>query len=246
MSRPDFRRGYLRVPFSVWMKVFCRPLLTRRQIKLVSFVIRESWGWQTAGREPRTWTRPLASRDFALATGLSTDDLRRVLLALIERGVFREDHGRYQFISDPQLWKTLPARPPEPRYPPPQSPAFTAVPARFSPGSNKGNISKDNGFGLPVEALHPPVDNSPSSFVASTVGLRLADIVAAFVGSLSEAQADALRRWICEAGVAGVWAALEPAFREGPLVAREHFEALIEEKLPSIERDAADGKEADA
>lgn len=270
MSRLDFRRGYLRVPLAVWLTVFCRPLLTRRQFQLVSVVIRESWGWQTRGGEPQLWTKPLTSRDFAQATGLSTDHLRRDLRRLIARGVLREQTGRYQFVSEPRLWRTLPAPAPEARPLPPESTASPAVLAAGSPGLNKQTKVKDNGPASPGP-VSPPVENSSSSPASVAFGAvaaatpplvgervvgteraadservvgseRVADIVAAFVGSLTSGQADALRRWVCAEGVAGVWDALEPAFRQGPLVARRALLAALaartgsEEPLRRVER----------
>src|SRR3954470_20469010 len=93
---PNYERGYLRVPLSVWADLYCRAPLTRRQLQLVSAVLRESWGWQLRKGEVRLWTRPLTASHFAAATGLSTDHLARDLRALVARRVLDEREGRYQ------------------------------------------------------------------------------------------------------------------------------------------------------
>ena len=46
MSHPDYSRGYLRVPLDTWLAVYCQAALSRRQLQLLSFVIRETWGWR--------------------------------------------------------------------------------------------------------------------------------------------------------------------------------------------------------
>src|SRR5437870_13702023 len=123
---PDFRRGYLRVPLTVWQALYCRAPLTRRQLQLVSVVIRESWGWQKPGGEVYRWTRPLTVRQFAQATGLSTDHLRRDLQVLVAQGILREQAGRYQLVPDPGLWKTWLPLPLKRRSEAPKPPATSA------------------------------------------------------------------------------------------------------------------------
>ena len=108
---PDYRRGYLRVPLALWAQLYCRAPLTRRQLQLVSVVIRESWGWQRRG-QIQLWTRPLPPRQLAQLTGLSTDHLTRDLKALVAQGVLREQDQRYQLVPDPGLWKTRPSSTP--------------------------------------------------------------------------------------------------------------------------------------
>lgn len=243
-SRPDFRHGYLRVPLAVWMTLFCRGLLTRRQLQLACVVLRESWGWRGPDGEVRAWTRRLTTRQFAAATGLSTDHLRRDLSLLVRSGVLREAEGCYQLVPAPRLWTTALFRPPKRRSPPPKSPAAAAVSALSTPGVKTGKISKENGPPAPGGACSPPVDNSPSrpssrpSSPAPAaareqlarkrlVRERLVRVIAAFAGPLPAVQAGALARWIDAEGVAAVWIALEPALRRGPAAARRRLELLL-------------------
>jgi hypothetical protein len=101
---PDYGHGYLRVPLSVWAALYCRGPLTRRQLQLVSVVLRESWGWQTRGGGVHLWTRPLTTGHFARATGLATDHLARDLQLLVARGVLREKNRCYQLnASKPRV-----------------------------------------------------------------------------------------------------------------------------------------------
>lgn len=244
MNEPNFSRGYLRLPLMVWGTVYCRGPLTRRQLQLVSLVIRESWGWQRPGGQVHLWTRPLSPRQFAQATGLSTDHLRRDLNRLLERGVLRERQQRYQFVGDVQLWKadltpTLEVRPA-----PPEWPVLTAETAPADLASKKSKRKQRNVVRQPDPDLSTTGENSSSpralsrSFLSSdgpapisaTAIERLVDVVAAFVGSLSPREADALRLWIYEVGVAAVWAALEPAFRLGPTAGRERLQALLRQR----------------
>lgn len=136
---PDYGRGFLRVPHAVWMEVYCQAPLTRRQLQIVSVVLRESWGWRADSREGRVtdvndgspgsiqkrkgssnaagpgvrlWTRPLTPRAFARATGLSTDHLARDLRDLVSRGILREREGCYQFIGSPKEWQPKSKTPP--------------------------------------------------------------------------------------------------------------------------------------
>jgi len=236
VTAPDFRRGYLRIPLAVWLAVYCRALLTRRQLQLVSVVIRETWGWQTRGGDVRLWTRPLTPRQFGELTGLSTDHLARDLRDLVARGIVRVDGERYQFVPDPRLWITPPPPAPEQRPMAPEWWADGAESALGTPGVKTGKIKDRNVPHVTRSDLSPTGDNFrasrpdvrfadaewPGSDRAPTPPSpeRLADVITAFVGTLAPADAEALRAWICEAGNAGVWSALEPAFREGPAAGR--------------------------
>jgi len=125
---PDYASGYLRVPLAVWLGVFCRAPLTRRQLQLVAAVLRESWGWQGRGGGVRTWTRPLSPRHFASLTGLSTDRIARDLRDLVRRGALEERERRYRLVPDVARWGSggRPASGPEP---PAESTEPSAVPA---------------------------------------------------------------------------------------------------------------------
>jgi phage replication O-like protein O len=102
---PDFRRGFLRVPLAFWLEAYCRSPLTRREMQIVSAVLRESWGWNSRDGVPRLWTRPLPTRQFARLTGLSTDRLKQDVESLVERGVLLRRGDRYQAVTDPQAWR---------------------------------------------------------------------------------------------------------------------------------------------
>src|SRR4051794_36703740 len=121
---PDYARGFLRVPLDLWVALYCQAPLTRRQLQIVSVVLRESWGWQKKGGQVQLWTRPLSPRQLATLTGLSTDHLSQDLQSLIERGILRQEGRRYQLVPDPQRWITAPARARKPR------PAALKLPAR--------------------------------------------------------------------------------------------------------------------
>ena len=71
-------------------------------MQLISVVLRESWGWGAKGGGVRLWTRPLSTRRFAEATGLSTDRIARDLRLLVEAGVLLEGEGRYALGGFPQ------------------------------------------------------------------------------------------------------------------------------------------------
>lgn len=245
MIGPDFRRGYLRVPLAVWLTVFCRAPLTRRQLQIVSVVIRESWGWQSRSGEVRVWTRRLASRQLAEATGLSTDHLARDLRLLLDRGVLREQEGRYQFVWDTRLWKSPAEMPRIRRSVAPNRPHGTANRAATAPDVKIGNIEKRNvavptGSDLSTTgenvAATPSFQPTQLAFVrpsfpapqaAPTTVERLVDVVRAFVGALSVEDVATLRTWAETSNVAAVWAALEPHFRRGPMVARQRLASLL-------------------
>jgi hypothetical protein len=55
-------------------------------------------------------------------------------------------------------------------------------------------------------------------------------VIRSFVTQLSPQEAERLRRWIGDDGVAAVWSVLEPALRAGPLIARARLRALLEER----------------
>jgi phage replication O-like protein O len=135
---PDFRRGFLRVPLTFWLEAYCRAPLTRRELQIVSAVLRESWGWSAKDGGVRLWTRPLATRSLARLTGLSTDRLRRDVESLVRRGVFLRRGDRYRLIPDPRAWRprSYPqpgeGAPPNGRSRPPKPPgdaAETTLPA---------------------------------------------------------------------------------------------------------------------
>jgi hypothetical protein len=218
---PDYRRGYLRVPLPLWAELYCRAPLTRRQLQLISVVLRESWGWQRRG-QVQLWTRPLAPRQLAQLTGLSTDHLRRDLQALVQRGVLREQDYQYQLVPDPGLWKTRPPSAPKQRAPAPKPPAPAAKTALFPPDLKIVN-KKQRNEGLPVDKSASPsvVPESQHPF-PERLGLeaRFGQVVEAFVGTLSAAESQQLRQWIARDGVALVWHELEDAFRRGPRAVR--------------------------
>ena len=213
MNAPDYRRGYLRVPLAIWAALYCHAPLTRRQLQLVSLVIRESWGWRT--REGvQEWTRPLSPKQLAEATGLSTDHISRDLRQLLAAGVLRGQGSRYQFVPDVELWITDQLRAPKAQLPAPKETLAGVGNALSTPASKIGKKEERNVVQRPAYQVPGAVDKfARRSPVALLLVNRLADIVSAFVGSLSERHVDALRAWICQDGIAAVWRSLEPSFR---------------------------------
>jgi hypothetical protein len=228
---PDFRRGFLRVPLSIWIDLYCRAPLTRRQLQIVSVVIRESWGWQKPGGEVYRWTRPLTPRQFAALTGLSTDHLARDLKVLVAQGVLRERAGQYQLLPDLGLWKTSTPAPPEGRPAAPKSPGWSAETALPLPGLKTDHKQQRN--------VVRPVDNFASALLAppgkpslsqrALLEARFCRVVAAFVGGMSQDEAEGLRARVQHEGIAAVWASLGPAFRSGPAAVRAVLQQPVEE-----------------
>jgi len=226
---PDFRRGYLRIPHAVWTAVYCRAPLSRRQLQLVSVVLRESWGWSDGQGYVNLWTRPLPTRAFADATGLNTDHIRRDLLELVLREVLLQDGERYRFVPDVRLWKRLEPPPPKEMGGAPEHPPSSAGVASSTPVLKKPNTEERNVPGARESGSSTAGDNSEPPSLAS-LAPRLADVVTAFVGALPPATAEALRRWICEDGIATVWQSLEPSLRQDPLTARHELERLLAQR----------------
>lgn len=232
MTQPDYQHGYLRIPLALWLAVFCGGLLTRRQLQLVAVVIRQSWGWRLRSGEVQNWTRPLSSREFARATGLSTDHLQRDLDDLRARGVLRVDLRRYQFVADFRRWKTPPPRARQTRRAALFVPPASGNSALLPPGVKKPKKEKENEVGAPGRELSPTEDNSSSFAVeayasrpVTTAPLvaRFVAIVAAFTGPLSPLQAGVLRRRLGARSLAAVWRALEPGFRGDQKAAQRHL-----------------------
>jgi hypothetical protein len=241
---PDYSRGYLRLPLNVWLSVFCRGMLTRRQIQLVSVVIRESWGWRSTDGSVHTWTRPLTTRQFAEATGLSVDHLRRDLQVLLDRGILRERAGRYQFIGAPALWITDATSAPDQRELALKQSEATAEDAlsnlaskkdyrkqRNVPGFSEADFSTAGGNSSSRSSLVRPGSQGPVDLAEASPARRLTDVITAFVGPLSQVEADALQLWTYDASVAAVWAAVEPAFRQGPVAGRRRLQALLAKRM---------------
>jgi len=254
---PDFTRGYLRIPLTVWRAVFCRAPLKRRQLQIVAMVIRESWGWHTRGGEVRTWTRPLTSGDFAEATDLTTDHISRDLRELLARGVLYHHNGRYAFNPGPQLWKTAERPAPNQRSLPLETRRRTAESALAASSLKKPYTKIDNVPAQSVGDFSPTVENPPidvrftparlpfehslspiaqASRTAPAPAERFVAVVAAFVGQLSAGDAAALRTLIARRGVSSVWQALEPALRAGRTKARRQLQTLLAPLLPSHSR----------
>lgn len=226
----DFARGYLRVPLAVWAALYCRAPLTRRQLQLVSVVIRESWGWQTKGGRVYLWTRPLSSCQFAQFTGLSTDRIARDLKVLLARGILREREGRYQLVAEPRLWKTLSTPASEQRPPAPKRPAAGAETALPAPDLKISHKQQRNVRPLPEKRLSTRVDKwlaishegegTAKATPAASAEERFLQVVSAFAGELSPAESERLRVWIRQDGVDRVWQTLAEAFRCGPRALR--------------------------
>lgn len=244
MTAPDFSHGYLRIPLAVWLSVYCRTSLTRRQLQLVSLVLRESWGWRTRDGRVHTWTRPLSTRQFAEGTGLPLDHLLREIDRLVARGILRRQGERYQFCAEPAMWITLPASARELRGIAPEWPDGEGENALRNLGSKirerkQRNVRTASETEISTAGENPSSRSSSSRLFDQAAGAagisaaaaeRLADIVAAFVGSLTPSQSEILRLWIYQEGVAAVWSTLEPSFREGALPGRLKLEDVLNER----------------
>jgi hypothetical protein len=244
---PDYDHGYVRVPLSIWAALYCQAPLTRRQLQLVSHVLRESWGWQTKDGQVYRWTRPLTPRRFSAATGLSTDHLTQDLRILVARGLLREAGRRYQLVPDPALWKTHPSRAPKSRAERVQTAADIAKTALLPSAVKKAKKEQRNVPRSPESELSPSGDNSLSRVSASDappdrsraavrapadpgVAEPLVRLIESFVGPLSPREAGVLRAWIAAAGVVPVWDALEPSFRQGAPATRRQLQRLLRER----------------
>lgn len=245
MNAPDFRPGYLRLPHAVWRDIFCRAPLTRRQLQIVSAIIRESWGWRAPNGGVYLWTRPLTSRRLSEATGLPTDHLRRDLRILVARGVLLESEERYQFVPEPELWKTREegAPPRQPRAPEP--PSTSADPASPPPFIKKAKKSKRNVPAPTKSALSTPVDNSrpdeaistPRSSRKTTGAItRATAVLQGLIGPLSAADTRTLKAWIREEGVAAVWQEVAPCLARGARAARAHLARRLGERQQTPDR----------
>jgi hypothetical protein len=246
-SAPDYEHGYLRVPLAVWAALYCRAPLTRRQLQLVSVILRESWGWQTKDGRVYRWTRPLSPRQFSRATGLSTDRLAQDLRALVARGLLREQSQRYQLVADPSLWKTRLTPPPKRRQEGAISAATTAQAALSPPHVKKAKKLKRNVPRSRVGELSPVGENSPDQKASTSdqparnsttapasgapgVAERLVLVLESFVGPLAPVEVETLRQWVQEAGVVPVWDALEPFFRRGAPATRRQLQTLLRKR----------------
>jgi phage replication O-like protein O len=244
MNAPDYDHGYLRVPLAVWREVYCQAPLTRRELQLVSVVIRESWGWQKRGGQVNLWTRPFTPSQLARLTNLSTDHLSRDLRSLVRRGVLRERERCYQFVPDPRLWKSPPAGAPKRRQPALEPPVGAAETALLPPDVKTAKKEQRNDRRQQETPFSPIGDNSPMLAPSmpgrpgrtrwllpeggpSGFSDRLAQLIEAFVGPLPISEATALREWIQNAGVVPVWDTLEPAFRQGRRATREHLQERL-------------------
>jgi hypothetical protein len=251
MNAPDYSRGYLRVPRVVWKDLYCRAPLTRRQLQLVSVVIRESWGWQTRGGQVYLWTRPLTVRQFAQATGLSTDHLSRDLRDLVARGVLIEKGGCYQFVPDPQRWRPPAVQATEERWTAQKPPHGSAERALFPSGVKTAKKRERNGARPLKRELSPVGDKSlgrvrasgsreAATAEAALLEERFLQVVEAYAGPLDEDRRKGLRRWLKDAGIAAVWQALQPAFRRGPTACRTALERLL--RAREVSADPADSR----
>lgn len=212
---PDFTHGYLRVPLAVWSTVYCRTPFTRRQLQLISVVIRESWGWRAPDGSVYLWTRRLTPRQFAEITGLSTDRLSFELRKLIHLGVLREQDGRYQFVPQPRAWAVAAPSPSKRRPERVEYRLSTAVSAVIPPGLKRAK-KRERNVAAPERALSPAGDNrtgDPSDPCTSSPWLPVLEGLA---GPLTGTQREVLGRWLQEAGINTVWREVGPLCLAGP------------------------------
>jgi len=236
---PDFSHGYLRVPLSVWSSVYCRSPFTRRQLQLLSVVIRESWGWRAPDGGVYLWTRHLAPRQFSTITGLSTDRLGWELRSLVHRGVLREQDGRYQFVPQSHTWLLPARRPAEQSVSTAEITDSTAEMSAATPEIKKEK-KRDRNVPQPVDELSPTGDNrslasarsrpdpgvvSPSpSALDATSFVALLEVLA---GPLSDREQQTLRHWLAREGLAVVWQTIASLGVAGPKELPARLSALL-------------------
>jgi hypothetical protein len=223
-NAPDFRRGFLRVPLWVWIEVYCHKSLTRRELQLISVVIRESWGWATSGGGVQLWTRPMSPRQFADATRLPLDHLAHDLTELVARGILLERDRCYQFVPRPQVWLAKSPKSPDI---PPKPPAFaekTATPA----GSYRKDIDtlKKRGVAELSHREEPGAAPGRSPQKESPEELLL-HILTTLTGPLSDGEVEQLHLWIMRKGVKRIWQSLEPFIRLGSKQVRSRLKRKL-------------------
>lgn len=243
---PDYAHGYLRVPLAVWSSVYCRSPFTRRQLQLLSVVIRESWGWRAPGGGVYLWTRRLTPRQFHDITGLSTDRLGWELRTLVHRGVLREQEGRYQFVPQSHLWRLPSGDAVPPALAPAELRRHPAETASATPGLKKAK-KRERNVAAPADELSPTGDNpalvpvattpAPSTHVRSVseaeAAAALVSLVQALASPLPGGDLALLRRWFARAGAAAVWQALAPLVASGP----QDLAARLSARLAHAERE---------
>jgi hypothetical protein len=235
---PDFSHGYLRVPLSVWSSVYCRSPFTRRQLQLLSVVIRESWGWRAPNGGVYLWTRPLTPRQFSTITGLSTDRLGWELRTLVHRSVLREQEGRYQFVPQPHTWLLPARRPVEVTAPAAEMTVRTAEMTATTPALKKAQRRERNVPETEVE-LSPAGDNHPFASAGrpdlaavSPTGLAFdapsfVALLAVLAGPFSARQEQTLRGWLARDGVPVVWQSVASLGLAGPKELPARLSALL-------------------
>jgi hypothetical protein len=247
MSAPDFTHGYLRVPLGVWLSLYCRAPLTRRQLQLVSVVLRESWGWRSPDTGVRLWTRPLTPSQFSRATGLSTDHLRRDLECLVSRGVFLRDGDRYQLQAAPGLWisPVRPAKTTARRAATGDEAAAGAARMALRASVAKKARKRDRKAAPPLPTTG---DKSRSTrphriACAGPPGERqLLLLISLFTGPLSAGPQTLLRQWIRERGVEATWRELAPLLRHDPARLRRALDG--ESGIPTAKHERSSEKGA--
>lgn len=230
MSRsnaPDFSHGFVRIPLGVWLSVFCKAPLTRRQLQLVAVVIRESWGWSDKGGGVRLFTRPMSPKKFAELSDLSTDRLSRDLKELLTRGVLQEQDGRYHFVPYPQQWTP---KLPRWRYPATKQQALSDETSPGEDGERKRKKEKEKRSKSEWPQLST-IDPSPATHTPLII--KAVEVIQAFTGPLDAHDQENLTSLIVQMGIGDLWSALEPGLRAGPERARAYLLQVLEnEAIP--------------
>ena len=88
------------------MDIVAPGLLSKREMQIISVIIRESWGWD---KGQSNWTKkPLSNDYFAGKTGLAKETISRELKRMIlEEKILVQDKNFYSFNEHPERWKKL-------------------------------------------------------------------------------------------------------------------------------------------
>jgi len=97
-------KKYTRIKHEVFEDIFAKGLLSKREMQIVSVIIRESWGWDS-GRS--NWTKKKLSNSYlSKKTGLAKQTISVELKSMItQKKVLINDRGFYSFNEHPDRWE---------------------------------------------------------------------------------------------------------------------------------------------
>ena len=90
----------------ILMDIFAKGKLTQAEIRIVSYVIRWSWGFMGKDRR-QDWTKKLTKRQMANDIEMKESLLNRILNKMIKENKIIVKGGCYQFNEHEEEWKNL-------------------------------------------------------------------------------------------------------------------------------------------